>query len=111
MCIRDRPGHDLDQFADDSTLHDCGDSEDNVITSLQKNTLEIQNYSSRNSVTIHPDKCEVVIISKQRFISPLPKIEINGKSIAVVKASKCLGITIDQDLSWEAHVKSVSKNL
>ena len=101
---------DLDQFADDSTLHDCDDTVDKVITNLQRNTLEIENYSSRNSLTIHPDKCEVIIISKQRLIGPLPKIEINGKSIAVVKASKCLGITIDQDLSWEAHVQSTSKN-
>lgn len=108
--MQENLGCDLDQFADDSTLHDCSDTVDNVISSLQKNVLAIQNYSSRNSLTIHPDKCEVVIISKQRFIGPLPKIEINGKSIAVVKASKCLGITIDQDLSWEDHVQSVSKN-
>ena len=97
---------DLDQFADDSTLHDCDTTVDNVITNLQRNTLEMEKYSSRNSLTIHPDKCEVVIIPKKRLIGPLPKIEINGKSIAVVKTSKCLGITIDQDLSWEAHVQS-----
>ena len=103
----------LDQFADDSMLHDCGDTMDKVIASLQRNTLEIENYSICNSVTIHPDKyVKSIIISKQRFIDLLPKIEINGQCIiiAVVKASKCLGITIDQELSWEAHVQSTSKN-
>ena len=29
----------LDQFPDDSTLHDCGNTVDSVITSLQRNTL------------------------------------------------------------------------
>ena len=103
----------LDQFADDSMLHDCGDTMDKVIASLQRNTLEIENYSICNSVTIHPDKyVKSIIISKQRFIDLLPKIEINGQCIiiAVVKASKCLGITIDQELSWEAHIQSTSKN-
>ena len=56
--------------------------------------------------------CEVIIISKQRFIGPLPKIEMNGQCIiAVVKASKCLGITIDQELSWEAHVSLHQRTL
>ena len=108
--MQDNLDCDLDQFADDSTIHVCSDTVDNVITSLQRNAAKIQNYASKNSLTIHNDKCEVIIISKQRFIGPLPKIEINGKDIAVVQSSKCLGIAIDQDLSWETHVEIISKN-
>ena len=48
-------------------------------------------------LTIHPDKCKIVIISCDRFVSPL--VTINNKQIEVVKSSKCLGLTIDSKLT------------
>ena len=50
--LQEKLDYHLYQFADNSTLHDCGDTKDNVITSLQRNTLEIKNSSSHNSLTI-----------------------------------------------------------
>ena len=51
----------LDQFADDSTAHIVGSSVDHVLTNIQKGENEIDNYSNKNLLTIHPDKCKVII--------------------------------------------------
>ena len=101
---------DLDQFADDSTAHTIGPSVDSVLIDLRKSATQLQNYSKRNSLTIHPDKCEILIISKKRFVGPLMNVELCGKSIEIVRSSKCLGVTLDDELKWDDHVQNVCKS-
>ena len=38
-------------------------------------------------------------------------IEINGKEILRVTETKFLGVIIDENINWEAHIKSLSKKL
>ena len=71
---------DLDQFADNSTAHTIGPSVDSVLIDLKKSATQLQNYSKRNALTIHPDKCEILIISKKRFVGPLMNVELCGKA-------------------------------
>ena len=54
---------DLDQLADDSTSYVTGPTVDFVIDSLQNSTRQLESYAKRNSLTIHPDKCKVMIMS------------------------------------------------
>jgi len=100
---------DLDQFADDSTAHTVADSVDEVLINLRLNAEKLQIYAKRNSLTIHPDKCEIIVLSKHRFVGPLAKVELGGKIIEIVHSSKCLGLTIDQNLTWETHIQNISK--
>ena len=101
---------DLDQFADDSTAHTIGPSVDSVPIGLRKSATQLQNYSKRNSLTIHPDKCEILILSKKLFVGPLMNVELCGKSIEIVRSSKCLGVTLDDELKWDDHVQNVCKS-
>jgi len=101
---------DLDQLADDSTAYTTGSNTDIVLTDLQKSAHQLECYAKKNSLTIHPDKCKVLILSKNRFIGPLMNLEICGKSIDVVSFTKCLGITIDNDLKWDTHVRIITKS-
>ena len=100
---------DLDQLADDSTTHITGPTVDSVMTKLQTCAGQLELYAKRNSLTIHPDKCKVLILSKNRFIGPLKNIEICGKSVDIVNSTKCLGVTIDDELKWDAHIQKASK--
>ena len=99
----------LDQFADDSTAHTVGSSVDHVLTNIQKGANEIDRYSNKNLLTIHPDKCKVIIISKKRFVGPLMDIKIGGKSVEITRSSACLGISIDDRMKWDDHCQKVSK--
>ena len=97
-------------FADDTTGYVVGKSVDTVLKNIQCNLDKFHKYASRNSLTLHPDKCEVLIISRSKFIGPIQKLEIQGKEINIVKSSKCLGITIDEKLSWEVHIENVCRS-
>ena len=101
---------DLDQFADDSTAHTIGPSVDNVLIDLRKSAIQLQSYAKRNSLTIHPDKCNIMIISKKKFVGPLINVEPCSKNIEIVESSKCLGVTLDKELKWDHHVRKVCKS-
>jgi len=111
--VDDMPDHvecDTNLFADDTTGYVIGNNIDNVLIKLQSDLKKFDEYASKNSLTLHPGKCEVLIISRRKFIGPLPKLEIQKKHINIVKSSKCLRITIDEKLSWEAHVEHVVRS-
>ena len=66
-------------------------------------------YAERNSLTIHPGKCKVLILSKKRFIGPFPKLDLCGKSLDIVSSTKCLGVDIDDELKWDVHTTKIAK--
>jgi len=84
----------LDLFADDTTAYEVDNSVDKVLNKLKKDILCLHKYATKNSLTIHPDKCEILILSKAKFTGPLPIVEMDGNCIKVVQTSKCLGITV-----------------
>ena len=50
-----------------------------------------------------------MIITKQGFIGPAPPILFGDKYVNVVDHTTCLGLTIDNCLSWSKHGFLVSK--
>ena len=92
--MNDHTSCNLDLFADDSTAHSVQNTVDEAFVDLQNNASEIANYSLKNSLTIHPEKCEILTITKKAFIGPLPAVTLDGKQIKVVQHSKCLGVTM-----------------
>ena len=65
-----------------------------MIWSIQSHINELEKYSKLNSLTIHPEKSQILIISKKAFIGPLPEVKIHDQTIGLVSKSKCLGVTI-----------------
>ena len=99
----------LNLFADDSTAYEFGNSVDDTFDKLAETVKNIELYARKNSLTIHPGKCKILVISKQKFVGPLKAINIYNKPVEVVHSTKCLGVTIDRNLSWEPHISNVCK--
>ena len=76
MNVDDMPNaavNHLDLFADDSTGHVIGQSPDIVINKLQTDLNKLTNFPCNNSLTIHSDKCQAMILSR---INPLARCKI-----------------------------------
>ena len=70
----------VDLFADDSTAHEVGNTVDEALTKLQGTAKELFDNSYKNSLTIiHPDKCKIIIISRDCFVGPIKQVTINLK--------------------------------
>ena len=97
----------LDMFADDTTVFEEGDTVDLTMSKMIVTAKKVEDYSKRNSLTIHPGKCKILVISKKPFIGPLKAVKLNGKVVECVPNAECLGLTIDQHLNWEAHISEL----
>ena len=97
-------------YADDITVF-CIDSTQGAACDLLNVALkEIFTWGINKRLTPHPNKFEVMLLSKARLMGPLPAIYI-GESIVEYKAkTRLLGVTVDQNLSWIPHLQEVVKS-
>ena len=54
-------------------------------------------------------KCKELQISLSRSVDPFEAVTINNKPIEVVTSAKLLGLTISNNLKWNAHIENVIK--
>ena len=59
----------------------------------------------------HPDKTEVMIISSRNVVGPFQPIRLEDHIVKFVTKSECLGMTVDNQLSWCSQDKNASSNL
>ena len=101
----------IKMFADDTECFCIGDSVDNVTSSLQLLLDDIHTWCRTNFLTVHPEKSEILILNRKKLVGPLQGVFLNKKPINYVVKSKCLGMTLDDKVSWKNHVQNVSKCL
>ena len=75
------------------------------LISLQMTSIHLKLMT----LTIHPEKCHLMILTRDKFIGPLKEIKLDNKPITVVNDCKCLGVTIDKDLNFVSHISNVCK--
>ena len=97
-------------YADDTTVYCIGPNVDQVMLSLNKTMEQVLMWSIRNQLTIHPIKTEAIILSKTSFVGPIPPLYFNTGHIDLVNYTTCLGVKIDNKLTWSVHIDSVKKS-
>lgn len=101
----------MEIFADDTTLHCTGHSVDAVCVKIQSLLKEIAKWCKRNCLTIHPDKTEVMLLTRINFVGPLRPIKLGDNVINFVSYSHSLCFTIDNKLSWGHHIKDLATSM
>ena len=97
-------------YADDTTVYCIGPKVDQVISSLNETMKQVLMWSVKNRLTIHPIKTEAMILKKSTFIGPLPPRYFGTGLINLVDSTTCLGVKIDNRISWSVHIDSVKKH-
>lgn len=64
---------------------------------------KLEEWEKDWQMSFHPVKCEVIRICKRRNQTPA-SYYIHDHQLALVKSGKCLGVTLTDTLSWNAHV-------
>ena len=89
--------------ADDTTLSVVGDNVKAVINKLNKAPKSINLWCRNNKLTIHAGKSEAMMLTHKPFCGPLKPVMLGNKVLDFVPETKCLGIIIDNQLSWLSH--------
>ena len=114
IYVNDLPDHtdsgDLYMYADDTTVYCIGQNVDQVVSSLNETMKQVLMWSVKNRLTVHPIKTEAMILKKSAFVGPLPPLYFGTGLINLVDSTTCLGVKMDNRLSWSVHIDSVKKH-
>ena len=81
-----------------------------VIDKLNKALASINLWCRNNKLTIHTGKSEVMILTHKPFCGPLKPVMLGNKVLDFVTETKCLGIIIDNQLSWLSHIELICRS-
>ena len=95
-------------FADDTTLYYIGKDIEEVINIMNEAAKELFNWCKKNQLTVHTGQTEAMIISHRDVTEPLRPVWFRTSVINYVTHSTCLGITIDNKLSWNKQLSKVT---
>lgn len=108
IYINDLPAHvtcNIRMFADDCVIYKTINNTSHQ-NSLQENINHLQQWCDCWLMTLNPNKCKVVTFSRRR--NPLAySYAINNIPLEAAPSYKYLGVTITNDLSWNAHITNV----
>ena len=101
-------------YADDTSITYAGKDLNEIDDYLNNDLKSVNTWLSSNKLTLNLTKTEFLIItSRQRrvYLSDNPSLTINNFPIEQVSSTKSLGVIIDENLSWNTHIKTVCKKI
>ena len=100
-------------FADDAVIYTTGYSSQEVNDKLNEQIIKIEEWMRKNKLEVNVGKTKIMLIRSVRksIVEENVKIEMQNKTLEVVEEIKYLGIIIDKNLSFTAHIDYVSKKI
>ena len=97
------------KYVDDTTMAELVPK--NTSSTLQNSVDEFTRKSQANKFRLNEDKCKEFRIDFSKSNNAFVPIVINNKAIEVVPSVKLLGLTITDNLKWNAHIMEVCKKV
>ena len=95
-------------YADDTVLYSSNKDLTKAMANIQKDLDSISEWYKLNGIYINPTKTKYMIFSnKTPKLNRLPEPTINGKTVERVSQYKYLGVTLDEHLTFGAHITGI----
>ena len=96
-------------FSDDNQLYISANLAQlqEIIRTSQSCISDVQAWMHNNKLQLNPDKTEMILITSkhnQKSLSLPFSVDLNGTSIHLSSSVRNLGVTLDQNLSFQQHV-------
>ena len=94
-------------YADDTNLTLASKDSEELFSSLTSDLGNLKQWLGSNRLSLNVLKTKCLFTGTRRKISLLPSelhIYLDGHSIERVNSYRCLGVQVDETLSWEAHI-------
>ena len=95
-------------FADDNTIYDCDCDLQKIFTNLEYDLNNLFEWFKVNSLKANPSKFQFMVMG--RDVPNNLSININGTPIEASSTVVLLGVTIDKQLRFRAHVDNICRN-
>ena len=101
---------DLHNYADDNTLSMADINIETITNTLNDDISNVYNWFENNHLSLNEDKCQFLIIERPGNIrNEIAEIKIRNKTIYETNKGKLLGITFDNNINMNDHIKSICK--
>ena len=96
-------------YADDTVIYTADVNVDRAISNLQGDINSLNMWCKRNGIMANTDKTKVMTFGSPKVLSkvPAPKVVMNGVVLESVSVYKYLGISLDNQLSYNLHVNKL----
>ena len=97
-------------YADDTNLTFASKDPNELFSSLTHDLGNLKQWLDSNRLSLNVLKTKCLFTGTRQKISLLPSEPhrcLDGHSIERVNSYKCLGVHVDETLSWEAHISEV----
>ena len=118
LYINDLPLHiksSCELFADDTTIHSSNSNHVHLSNSLQEDIGRLDAWSLLNHMSLNDKKTKYMIVTtrqkRQNLNGVTHPLFIQNKQIDEVQTHKLLGITLDNNLTWSSHVRTLCKSV
>ena len=102
----------VDLFADDTTLYDINKNKSHLENNLNASLKILEKWCLLNGMQLNTDKTKVMLITtKQKCAISDTLLKYKNVQLEVSSGEKLLGINIDDNLKWDAHVRVVTKKI
>jgi len=101
-------------YADDTNMTFTACSVEGLRHEMNADIEKLKQWLCANKLTLNILKTEYMLIGSRQRIATVTEsldLSINGTSLKKVNCSKCLGVELDEFLSWDSHITSVCKKV
>ena len=102
------------QYADDTQLYTAVKSgvDSESIKKLEQCSRAVRDWYAINGMLLNPDKSEVLLVARKSIAKTFAGgsgVAVAGSNITFSVKLKSLGVTLDQNLSFDNHVQNIVK--
>ena len=101
-------------FADDTNLTFTSCSLPVLQNKMSNDLNEIAAWLNVNKLTLNLLKTDFMLIGSRQRIAALDgniELSLSNTDVRQVESTKCLGVNIDNNLTWEGHLQSVKQKV
>ena len=98
-------------FADDTTLSMNGHNHENLIANVNTELDTIKDWTQANRLSLNLTKTYELTFSNRKHDLTQTAVIMNGEKVKHVQDTKLLGVTIDNNLTFEQHITNISNKI
>ena len=100
-------------YADDTIIIQSASDPDKLISSLERELLNVDNWLNINKMTMNTKKTEVIFFGNKSYLKMLDNknVKYSGTPLKRKHQVKYLGVIFDEKMQWDKHIKNITQKV
>ena len=99
-------------YADDTQIFSSSYDANELVIKLNSDLAHVRNWLIENKLQMHPSKSKLMFIGSSYNLNNKnteQPVVVNNVPVPRTDTHKCLGVQIDEKLSWDSHIDMICK--